>query len=90
MTKDQAIDKAIEHLKGKPCEIGSIVAIENDPYAYELIGIEGDLVLVSRKDCIKSFNKCEIFDVNKIQKVAQVYYTLGYYNPEQEPMVLFI
>lgn len=64
------IDKAIEQLKGK-VTIGDVIAHKDDPIAYELIDIVGDIAIGQLPNGdTKTFPLAEVFNVNVLKTLA--------------------
>jgi len=89
MTKQEAISKAIGHLKGREVLPGTIVAAESDPIAYEFKKYDGDAaVCLSKEGAEIRFPRTEIFECNKVLNIANHYLNLGFWSEGMESITL--
>jgi hypothetical protein len=71
MTNDELLTNTIKQYKGKYPPIVSVVAVETDKIAYELIGYDGEMAVVKTSmGGTKMFPARDIFDVNAVKKSA--------------------
>ncbi len=88
MTKQQAIDQAIERIKGQEVKPGTIVACKQDPQTWEFIGYDGDFASVKIGDKLAKFQRTEIFDINKCKNVVNHLLNLGFWEDGMESILL--
>ncbi len=91
MTKQEAMQQAIEKAKGRPMFAGDVVAHESDPIAYGLDGYEGKDALCSLPDGTKKrFPRDEIFSPKLVVNIANHLINLGFWKEGMESMIVTI
>lgn len=89
MEKSEAISKAIDAIKGREVQPGTIVAHRDYEFATTFLRYDGEEAVVEIKDGSEMrFPKSEIFEANKIPNIANHFLNLGFWKDGMESMIL--
>lgn len=90
MDKTEAIEKAVDALKGRKVKPGTVVACRANRLSWKFVRYEGEKAIVTNGEKEMTFPSSEVFDVNEAKRVAQIYYTFGYWDEKHEPLIVAI
>jgi hypothetical protein len=90
MTKDEALDKAIERVKGRDLPLGTVVAVKQHPLSMNLIRYEGNKAICDDGKGEKVYPKSDVFEIRKVMNVARHYLNVGFWEEGMECTIISI
>ena len=89
MNKQEAIQQAIDRIKGQDINPGTIIGSRLDELSYELARYEGDeAVCFIKPEEEKRFPRSEIFDIRKCINVANHLLNVGFWEEGMESTIV--
>lgn len=88
MTKQEAIIKGVDLIKGRDLKPGTICAIKGEERTHELVRYDGINAIVELDGEEKRWLRTEVFDANKLRNVAQHLLSVGFWREGMEGFIV--